>query len=81
MDQKTIHAIMEEITELYDQKPYLSINDYYICRCDVFVHLSHLGDGSIQFILAIAKKYDVHWVIQPQCSVDGDIAINFYGGK
>lgn len=80
MNTKTQNNIMEAITELYEQKPHLSINDYYLNGEDVIVHFDTFGSGCmVDTVNNIAKTYRVEWVILPTWSIDGDVCVCFFG--
>ena len=81
MNEKTVNKIMEEIAELYENKPWLRINDFYVYGDDyksVCVHFSAFGQTGAQYVQEIANIYGVSWVIFAHKSIDGDVCVNFY---
>jgi len=86
MQEKTLNKIMEEIAELYETRPYLKINDFYVSiglnyEKDVHVHFSTFGQTVCRYIMRIAEKYNLEWVIQPHLSIDGDVCVHIYDPK
>ncbi len=79
MDEKTQNQIMEEIAQLYEEKPWMRINDFYLHRrSSVCVHFSTFGQTDARWMLDLAEKYDVQWVVLPHRSVDDDVCVCLY---
>lgn len=81
MDEKTTNAVMEDITVLYETKPHLKINDYYIVSelAGVIIHFDTFGSIDSVYLNGILDRYSlISWVVLHECSIDGDTAVLIY---
>lgn len=82
MDNKeTQNQIMEEIAQMYEEKPWMKINDFYLHGQrggGVCVHFSVFGQTDARLLLDLAERYGLHWVVFPHRSVDNDVCIYLY---
>lgn len=78
MDEKTQNQIMEEIAQMYEEKPWMKINEFYLYGKGVCVHFATFGSADALFMISLEKKYNVSWVVFPHRSVDNDVCVNIY---
>ena len=73
MDEKTLNSLMEDFTDLYETKPYLSLEKYYTYTSDIFGDCILLKfewfNSSVSDVLReILSRYDkLYW-----CMVTSD---------
>ena len=69
MDEKTLNSLMEDFTDLYETKPYLSLEKYYTYTSDIFgdcilLKFKWFNSTTCDVLREILLGYDkLHWCV------------------